>query len=317
VKLGASNGRDLKIESEIIGGATLELTGYQGSCSAPDGCYCFYALNTNFYGRIVANMFHDMYINESGFHARFNIVKIKDYRNLGGDLPELDPLALTLTKYDRLWVGSNDVDIPKKSNRGVFVNGNGSIHVEKKRLLRMNTQIAVNGTMYKTGEGTLELACPVRFGEFGDSTDPGDNDTFVITGGVVRACSADALDGLRVKFTDAGTLEAAIDMNDETMVRYGMRNTKAAVPFVLNEGESKMPFLMSAAGNAPTLQSFVVGAVTVDASAADAVQAMLPERAPKLFARYLSEWTTVLNEEDNSVTFAVRCYKKGMIFTVR
>ena len=112
-------------------------------------------------------------------------------------------------------------------------------------------------------------------------------------------------------------MEAAIDMNDETMVRYGVRNTKADVPFVLNEGESKMPFLMSAAGNAPALQSFVVGAVTVDASAADAVQAMLPERAPKLFARYLSEWTTVRNEEDNSVTFAVRCYKKGMIFTVR
>lgn len=317
VKLGVSNGRDLTINHEIVGAATLKLTGLQGKCSAPDGSYCFYALNTNFFGRIVADLQDDRWVLQSGIHARHNFIKIKDYRNLGGDLPKLDPMALTLTKYDNLRVENNDVDIPKKSNRGIFANGNGIVHVGKGKRLRLNTQIAVNGAMYKTGEGVLELACPVRFGESGDSPSPGANDMFVITGGTVRVASSDAFDGLRVKFTDIGSLEVVLDMEDETMVRYGLCNVKTQVPFVLNDGESKMPFEMSVKGDAPALQSFTVGAVTVDASASDAVRAMLPVRAPKLFAKYLSEWAIVRDEENNTVTFAVKCYKKGMIFHIR
>ena len=133
----------------------------------------------------------------------------------------------------------------------------------------------------------------------------------------MRVSSSDAFDGLRVKFTDIGSLEVVLDMEDETMVRYGLCNVKTQVPFVLNGGESKMPFEMSVKGDAPVLQSFTVGAVTVDASASDAVRAMLPVRAPKLFAKYLSEWAIVRDEENNTVTFAVKCYKKGMLFHIR
>jgi hypothetical protein len=106
-------------------------------------------------------------------------------------------------------------------------------------------------------------------------------------------------------------------MGDEEMVRYGARNSKATVPFSPNKGESKIPFSMSVVGEAPPLQSFVVGAVTVKDVAADAVRAMLPERAPKLFPGYLSEWQVVPDDEGDTVTFAVKCYKKGMIFSVR
>jgi hypothetical protein len=311
-----ANERYLTVFSEISGRATLKLIGMFTAQTAPDGRYRFKALNTNFYGRIVMDLFDD---DSESLQSRYQIIEVEDYRNLGGDLDVMDAQALTLTKFDRLWGKSNNVVFPKKSNRGIFANGNGVIHVENKKCIRVESQIAVNGSLYVTGAGTLELACPVAFGSEGVSAKPNAkaNDSLVITGSTVRVCAPGAIDGLAVKFTDLGAIEVAVDMGDEEMVRYGARNSKATVPFSPNKGESKIPFSMSVVGEAPPLQSFVVGAVTVKDVAADAVRAMLPERAPKLFPGYLSEWQVVPDDEGDTVTFAVKCYKKGMIFSVR
>ena len=101
VTLGTSNGRLLKINSEIAGAAELVLAGYSAASSSPYGYYWLNAANTNFTGRITVRQRliknNDGYIRND-YASKYNRLYLSHGDNLGGNLPSLQPKALLLSR---------------------------------------------------------------------------------------------------------------------------------------------------------------------------------------------------------------------------
>ena len=59
------------------------------------------------------------------------------------------------------------------------------------------------------------------------------------------------------------------------------------------------------------------GVLTVKASDADAIEAMLPAKPPKYFKNATMSWRRIPNETEGTVTFAVRCERTALRVIVR
>ena len=282
--IGTSNGRTLYIDSEIIGHAEAALVGLaNGTTSSPYGYYSFTALNTNFYGTIKMRQRHwkaddgKVYI---GFDTSSRLT-ITNALSLGGNLLKLNPKALWLTRYASLLVEENTT-LAAESNRGIYIEDIGRIRVGNKKgkpyTFRIETPLAINGTFYKEGIGTLELAGSMAFGADGLAEIPTEGSNgFVVTGGVVRVCSAGAIDGCSMELREGASLELAVDFDNEELMSQGIRNVKTDTPFVLGEGLEKLPIsLKFAAGATAPSTKFTVPVLTVSANAAASVRDMLP-----------------------------------------
>jgi hypothetical protein len=182
----------------------------------------------------------------------------------------------------------------------------------------METPLAINGTFYKEGIGTLELAGSMAFGEDGLSAEPEEGKNgFVVTGGVVRVCSAGAIDGCKMELRDGASLELAVDFENEELMVQGIRNVKTDTPFVLGEGVEKLPVsLKFAAGATAPSTKFTVPLLTVSSGAAASVRAMLP--AVKFpFKSYQATLKEITDSETGNVTFAYELKYQAMKVIIR
>ena len=283
ILLGSSNERTLTVDSEIVGYAEAVLSGLSvGKSGSPHGYYAFNAINTNFYGTIKMRQRHweddgKVYIN---FDTSSRLT-ITNALSLGGNLLKLNPKALWLTRYASLLV-EESTTLAAESNRGIYIEDVGRIRVGRKKdkpyTFRIETPLAINGTFYKEGTGTLELAGSMAFGEDGLAESPTEGlNGFVVTGGVVRVCSAGAIDGCSMLFHEGTSLELAVDFEDEELMAQGIRNVKTDTPFVLGEGVEKLPIsLKFAEGVTAPSTKFTVPVLTVSANVAASVRDMLP-----------------------------------------
>ncbi len=325
VGVGVSNKRTLTFDSEITGHADVRLEGItaKGTTSVPHGYYEFNALNTQFYGRIFLRQSHceasdgTVYI---GFDASCTL-DITDGRSLGGNLFALEPKALLLARYGLLNVKGNTT-LAAESNRGIYIEDIGRIAVLNNKsnpyTFRMETPLAINGTFYKEGIGTLELAGSMAFGEDGLAETPTEGSNgFVVTGGVVRVCSAGAIDGCKMELRDGASLELAVDFENEELMAQGIRNVKTDTPFDLGEGVEKLPLsLKFVAGVTAPSTKFTVPLLTVSANAADSVRDMLP--AIKMpFKSYQATLKEISDSETGNVTFAYELKYQALKVIVR
>ena len=226
-----------------------------------------------------------------------------------------------LTRYGLLNV-KGTTTLAAESNRGVCIDGIGRIAVLANKgnpyTFRMETPLAINGTFYKEGIGTLELAGSMAFGEDGLAETPTEGSNgFVVTGGVVRVCSAGAIDGCSMELRKGASLELAVDFDDVELMAQGIRNVKTDTPFVLGEGLEKLPISLKFAGDAtPPSTKFTVPLLTVSSGAADSVEAMLPSiKTP--FKSYQATLKKVVNEETGNVTFAYELQYQAMKVIIR
>ena len=281
VKFGASNGRDMIVESDIKGSAEIILTGNLSANSSPYARYSFTGDNSDFKGLITVKQRLIDTTGKNNYNTAYNSLEVSKRASLGGAMTKLTPKALTLTSYGQLRV-AGDIILEAASNRGIFIENDGRISVQssKKALytFRIETPLAINGTFYKEGLGTLELAGSMAFGEDGLAETPTEGSNgFVVTGGVVRVCSAGAIDGCSMELRKGASLELAVDFEDEELMAQGIRNVKTDMPFVLGEGVEKLPLSLKFAGDAtPPSTEFTVPLLTVSSGAADSVRAMLP-----------------------------------------
>ena len=276
--LSAHGARRITIASELAGSGILRMIGKAGSTASPQAYYHLTAANSNFTGSLYV-------IQQDTTHNDFNkalTLSIADARSLGGDLANMTPKALMLTRYAKLIV-TNVTTLAKGSNRGVFIGDStgriGRISVEREGVFRIETQVTFNGTLYKEDEGTLELAGSAMFGSNGTAAKPvaGQNG-LVVSGGVVRVCSAGALDGVNVNLGSwGGRLELAADLSDSDLALHGIRNVKTDTPFILGDGLDRLPFSIDVEGIDVPNGDFAFNYLTVTQTAADnGVRDMLP-----------------------------------------
>jgi hypothetical protein len=322
--IGTSNGRTLYIDSEIIGHAEAALVGLaNGTTASPYGYYAFNALNTNFYGTIKMRQRH-WKADDGKVYINFNTssrLTITNALSLGGNLIKHEPKALWLTRYASLLV-EESTTLAAESNRGIYIEDIGRICVGNKKVnpytFRMETPLAINGTFYKEGIGTLELAGGMAFGEDGLAESPTEGlNGFAVTGGVVRVCSAGAIDGCSMELREGASLELAVDFDNEELMAQGIRNVKTDTPFVLGEGLEKLPISLKFAGDAtPPSTKFTVPLLTVSSGAAASVRAMLP--AVKFpFKSYQATLKEITDSETGNVTFAYELQYQALKVIVR
>ena len=324
IMLGSSNERTLYVNSEIVGHAEAVLSGLSvGTSGSPHGYYAFNALNTNFYGTIKMRQRH-WKADDGTVYINFNKsgrLTISNALSLGGNLLKLNPKALWITRYATLIVNGNTT-LAAASNRGIYIEDIGRINVgtksNKPYTFRIETPLAINGTFYKEGLGTLELAGNMAFGADGLAETPTEGSNgFVVTGGVVRVCSAVAIDGCSMELREGASLELAVDFENEELMAQGIRNVKTDTPFVLGEGVEKLPLsLKFAEGVTPPSTKFTVPFLTVSSGAAASVRAMLPSvKTP--FKSYQATLKEIVDSETGNVTFAYELQYQAMKVIVR
>ena len=326
VYLAAGNERRFVINSKIAGNADLLLAGYlEGGSGTPDACYEFMAENDEFMGKIIVRQSKVDSYPENGitkyrndYNSRYNRLKISGASSLGGNLPSFEPKALTLSRYAQLIVGVDTV-LSERSNRGIFIEDTGRIKVEQDYTFRMETPLAINGTFWKEGAGTLDLAGRAAFGSTGLAEKPTANkDNFIVTGGVVRVSNAYAVDGCKMLFHKDTALELAMDLEDEELMAQGIRNVKTDTPFVLGEGVDKLPVSMVFDADAtPPSTDFTVALLTVSGNAAAGVKAMLPTAVKFPFKSYMSTLVETTDENTGYVTFGYRLKYQAMKIIIR
>ena len=322
VDIYGCNGRDIVLDSEITGSAELQLRGYSAASSSPYAVYTFYGLNTNFLGTITVRqrlVTNDSYIRNN-YATAHNSLTITNALALGGNLASPTPKALSLAYYAPLIVKGNTT-LAADSNRGIFIENTGRINVGTSKsnpyTFRMETPLAINGTFWKEGAGTLEMAGTMAFGADGVTATPtaGANN-FIVTGGVVRVCSADAINGAAVEFGPDTSMELAVDLSNVDLKTYGIRNTKTDSPFTLAGGADKLPLTLRTDGVTPPATTFSFAVLTVSSGAADSVRNMLPAfRSP--FRCYAAKPMESVDPETGDVTFSLKFIYQGTKFILR
>ena len=324
VNLCAGNGRNVILDSEITGAAELLLSGYASASSSPYATYTFNGFNTNYTGNITVRqrlITNDANYTRNNYEVAFNTLSITNALALGGNLPSATPKALLLSRYAQLFINGNTT-LSAESNRGIFIEDLGRISVSSSRTapytFRMETPLAINGTFWKEGVGTLELAGTMAFGADGTSATPeADKNNFIVTGGVVRVCSADALNGAAVTVSAGTALELAVNLSDAELTQYGIRNVKTDTPFTLEAGVDTLPLTLNVAGVTPTAERFTVNYLTVTQTAiANGLGAKLPTIANP-FPGY--RMTRVVSSDDvaGTVTYGLRFSSNGTRLFIR
>jgi hypothetical protein len=257
------------------------------------------------------------------FHRNFTTLFLTQDSNLGGELPTLNRKAFTVENMCQvrpdLSLESVTLD---NSNRGIFIKWVGRIAANEGQTFTIKSPLAVHGTLWKEGEGTLVLGNPApTFGEDADGDMPvGDatNHTFRVAGGDVKIASGDAVNGLDVVFTNgAGKIVLDLDSEDETFRTFGLRNTKSQTPFAVEGDIVKIPVVLDFAQ--PPVRNTQSALFTVPASTdVDTFLSKIDIVKGESLADMVVERYWRVNENDNnSRTLVAKFTKVGLRIVIK
>ena len=318
VRFGTCN-ESCAFYAPFSGSGDIWFSGPQSGTSVPQGTFGLHVDNPNFKGRMRVEYCRDDGTYAATYGVRREALNVGSELQLGGRLDAFDPKALTLRKYGRLWARDSFV-LTRDYNRGVFVDGSqgGVFDVRAAdHVLTFNTQLTLNGKLYKDGEGTLVMGGNVKFGAEASDTPTEGSNLFDVTNGTVEVTAADALNGLATTFAPDTRLVLVVDPSDTDLMRYGIRNVKTATPFAVVSGGT-LPFSLeaSAAVRAEMKgRTVTIGLFTVTSEADAAFQPLLPTHIASPFPS--SKGTVVRSEEDGVVTYSLSVLPIGMQFLIR
>ena len=302
----AYSGYTLTIKDEISGGGDLVFNGPDGaSTSAPFANFVLEGINTNFTGTMRVTlptyMPSDTVANTNKITPRFdrNYIKLylTDKRNLGSPLDVPNLKALTIENMSRVAIANTTSLTLDDATRGIFINWVGRFYADAGQTLTIASPLAVQGTMWKEGAGTLVLANPApTFGADATGTTPdadATNHMFRIAGGVVKIAAVDAVNGLDVVVADASS-QIVLDLSSEDadFASYGIRNTKTDSPFAA-DGAANIIIRLNT--DEPSATRFERGILTVKSAAYPSVDAAV--KIAKSAA--LDGWTVTRTPRDN------------------
>ena len=172
--------------------------------------------NSNFTGKIKLSV-GQVAPNPDG---NFQTLLVDDEKALGGVMDEMMFDALELNAYGTLEV-TNSFRISAARKRGIYVNGDGAISVPQGEKLAIGTLLTVDGNLVKQGEGTLSLGGPLNATEAS---------ILRVANGVLEIAARNAINGIRVTFSNDAALALNLDSADKEFLNYGICNT-SSVPF--------------------------------------------------------------------------------------
>lgn len=321
--------KNLRIESEITGDGDVVLSNPSGvATESSRGVFTLAGDNSKFTGTFRVTTGYNMPTDPvkdynritPRFDRNFAIVNLRSGKNLGAPLAAVNPRAFTIENMARVQpdetVESLTIDEP---TRGIFIRWVGRLSAAEGQTFTIASPLAVHGTLWKEGEGTLVLANPApTFGEDAVSGDPdadATNRTFRVAGGDVKIASADAVNGLDVVFTNgAGNLVFDLGSGDETFRTYGIRNVKSSTPFAVEGDVEEIPVLLTM-GEASALP-VTCGLFTVAASMRDdALDCLSFEKSDDLAGVFVErKWR---ENEDGTWTLTATVRKVGTRIIVR
>ena len=288
-------------------------------------------MNTNYTGAITVTI--PYYIPAPGSKDEYNKTtprfdrnyvhfRVSDKRNLGGPLATPNPKALTLENMCRLELADGCTSLVlDEPTRGIFINWVGRFLAEEGETMTISSPLAVDGTLWKEGDGLLVLGNPApTFGADATATEPvGDptNHMFRIAGGDVKIASVDAVNGLDVVFTNgAGRLVLDLDGTDADFKAYGIRNVKTDDPFAV-EGDLTGVKLELSTAAVPTEQEFSVAVLTVRTSAYGKTAALFGRLAKSATLRGWRISCAPRDNDDGTTTMVASVQRTGFMVLIK
>ncbi len=220
------NSRTLHLESDIYGDGDIKAEDYY---PRNDGATLYLGgVNTNWTGRLTTLWSPDASSPETSETVHVRIVT-GDSRSLGGGNAEFLHNAIQLGNYSELHI-TNTTEFTETS-RGFLISENGCFNVDDGKTASLRAPLTLDGTLRKTGGGTLALAGRMRFGlndDIEDATAPtADRNVVLVQSGALKVAGADALDGAAVSFADGSSLHLDLRPADERMQQNGFAFTNA------------------------------------------------------------------------------------------
>ena len=303
--LGSYASGMMTINAPVTGGARLVLGGVTSTGSAR-GNYDLGKGLTNFLGTVCVTQKN----NTATYGSNEQQLRLKSGYSLGGALGEFRADALTLSAYSVV-EAIEDVELPAGLNRGLSVVGTGRIKVSNGKTLTLGWPLTVDGTLYKSEPGTLTLgANRAGIGENGGAV--------VVTNGTLAVAAVDAVNGFSVSFAPGTALSLKVNLADEELTRYGIRNVGLSEPFVLGTGMTALPLSVDWTGAALSPdKEFTQGILTVTnaPSVVAKTRAMLPQLPKPIHGCKMSN--VEIENADGSLTFAVNFKRNGLAIILR
>ena len=301
--LGAYASKTLTIDAPVTGGARLVLGGVTSTSSA-QGNYDLGKGLTNFLGTVCVTQKN----NTATYGSNTQVLKLMSGCSLGGALGEFRADALTLSAYSVL-DATEDVELPAGLNRGLSVVGTGRINVSSGKTLALGWPLTVDGILYKSSAGTLVLGA----NRAGVGAGGG---TIVVTHGTLAVAAADAVNGFAVHLAPNTALSLKVNLADEELTRYGIRNVGLAEPFVLGAGMTALPLSVdvSDAGDMPK-KGGTIGVLTVSDSATNALEAAFS--VSKFYRGFKFSSVKIHDDENGWTTYAAHYDPTGCVISLK
>ena len=269
--------------------------------SVPRGNYYFQGDNTEFTGTISLMQNAGTPSYGSNYEA-FGISRAED---LGAPLDDFNAAALYLSSWGRV-VASANVVVPKANNRGLTVSGNGVVDPGA-YTLSLGMPLTINGTLYKANSGTLQLDA--------DRAAVGaDGGNIVVTNGTLAIAAADAVNGFAVHLAPNAALSLKVDLENENLTRYGLRNVGLAEPFVLGAGVTALPLSVDVSNAALPKHGGTIGVLTVSDSATNAIEQVFS--VPKSYRGFKFTRLKLHDDENGWTTYAAKYEPIGIVISV-
>ena len=297
-------GSQFNIYGDLRGSAEVRL-GTQTLTSVPQGTNRFYGDNSEFVGTLVVSQYMG-----GASYSRFSGGKVQKLclrkaTDFGGALETFNPAALLVSQFDRI-VLEDDVSISTNLNRGLTVTGDAVVDTDS-HSLGLGMPLTIDGTLYKDGAGILQLNA--------DRAAVGaDGGNIVVTNGTLAIAAADAVNGFAVHLAPDAALSLKVDLEDETLTRYGIRNVGLAEPFVLGSGVTSLPLSVDVANAPLPKRGGTIGVLTVSDSATNAIEQVFS--VPKSYRGFRFTRQKLHDDENGWTTYAAKYEPIGIVISV-
>ncbi len=293
---GCFQDNTLNVNAELQGTGTV---GFSGMFIADNaiGYYNLNADNSMFQGKFIVRQKYTDSGCRPTYAEDYPTLRIASGNALGGWVEEPMPDALTLKQFARL-EATETLTLAGDLNRGITVSGSAVLVADEGVNFAIEQPIAVDGTLYKDGPGTLTLT--------GAVSPANATSGLVVTNGTLELANATALNGVKV----------ALGPNAQLAVSRELAGTKG---FALDLSQFALAPELN--GRLPLTADFAAGtrelttATATDAilcvSAADAVklQSLLVGIAPTMYANAVARWSEPVDNGDGTVTFGVTSFR--------
>ena len=240
-----------------------------------------------------------------------------EQKNLGGEPASFNQKGINLQRG--VILQPFDSATVSFANRGILVNGSGSFGARAGETFTVDAQVTWMGQANKLGDGVVRFTRPPQFttDENTAGTDAviaGKNLLRVAEGSVGVQGDANACDGLQIAFEGTGGLNVKVgDTATTGETALGLRNAKAATPFVLNGAGGLLPVSFDVSG-ADVTKACTVALCTVPTAAAPAIRGKFALRRPRKCRVTLLPEATL---ESGMITFRAEIAPTGLVLLVR